>query len=283
MFSSGIVNSAGGVLTGQYGIDIGGTAGAVTSSGGGISNYGLISVSVAPIDVLYDPTFSGGITNSGTLSGEDGIYVFDVTSFANGITNSGTISASADSGIALYTISTFTGGITNSGTIAAGSYGIIVGVTTGFAYPVSTFSGNISNSGTISAATAIAIGSGTIHGSIIDSGLIDGTALGIRIEAHGAIEASTGNAISISGPTFLGGISSGGITNAGLITAATGILIGGYANVSRGASNTASVTIATFGGGITNAGTITAANDGILIGGTVTVGGVTRLQAARRS
>ena len=77
--------------------------------------------------------FSGGIANSGTISGHgNGIKVSSVTQFgststAGGISNSGAILARTDNGIDVTGVLTFFGSITNSGTISGGNIGLGVG------------------------------------------------------------------------------------------------------------------------------------------------------------
>ncbi|MGC1777355.1 MAG: hypothetical protein WBB34_05360, partial [Xanthobacteraceae bacterium] len=171
---------------------------------------------------------------------------------------------------------------------------------------------NVSNEGTISP-SGIAFVGGTISGSILDTGVING---GISLDAASMI---TGNqvAISIGGSIFTGGISnagtlsvsasavvvngpstfSGGISNSGTITAAgNGINVGGAGQFTGGIVNAASGTIAAtrfgvgvlvgstggpgvynvskFNGGISNAGSISSnSGTGIQINGVSTFGG----------
>ena len=108
-------------------------------AGGGITNSGIISGGLFGIGILAFPhpvsTFTGGITNSGTLkvtspSGE-GIFVNGVNFFGNaggggGITNRGVISA-GNVGINVGDTTNLAGVIANSGTISAGGKGIFVG------------------------------------------------------------------------------------------------------------------------------------------------------------
>ena len=90
--------------------------------------------------------FSGGVTNSGSITAASGIGIRDnrASTFLGGITNTGTITA-GHAGIEALSLAvgTFGGGITNTGTIA-GTAGIIVS-------NFSNFSGDIANSGTINA------------------------------------------------------------------------------------------------------------------------------------
>ncbi|MGH6674254.1 MAG: autotransporter outer membrane beta-barrel domain-containing protein [Xanthobacteraceae bacterium] len=234
---SGFVESTGTIIGG---ISLDGTS-KITSTGdaveiggptfsGGISNAGtIISASIYGIFVNTS-TFSGDISNSGTISAAySSIYVSNVSTFAGGISNSGTISAGY-TGIHVANVATFAGVISNSGTISGGAGDGI------FVAGVSTFSGGISNSGTISTgghgiyvATGVQFGSTSAGGGIVNSGTISAGDEGIF-------------AFNIS--TFAGGISNAGTISAG----------GSGIEVSKGS---------TFAGGISNAGTISAGGDGI--------------------
>ena len=116
---------------------------------GGITNTGTIA-SASGISIVLQGSFDGGITNAGLISINPtgvGINIQAVSSFTGGITNSGTITGGA-SGIHICNCAgTFSGGITNTGLIAVGTNAIIVEATS--------FDGHIVNSGTISAASAI--------------------------------------------------------------------------------------------------------------------------------
>jgi uncharacterized protein with beta-barrel porin domain len=219
---------------------------------GGIVNSGTIAGALGIISV----SSSAAITNTGVISvgNLDGIEVSDGIA-GGGITNSGTISAGV--AIDLVFTSTFTGSISNSGTLAGPELGIVVAA-------VETFTGNISNSGAIAVRTAIDLNEATINGSIVDSGTIE-SSRGITVDNQSAIK-STGTAVHISGAIF-----TGGITNAGLISAAgKPIWVGGLA------TSHASVTISTFAGGITNTGRLTAGGgNGIFVGGTADHGALT--------
>jgi len=306
--------SSAGVSTFTGGINNGGTISAAlgitlanfSSFSGGISNSGTISGSFAslglPVGISVDgtghvvgaspATLSGGITNSGIVSG--GIGVEDLSTFASGnLSNSGTIS-STNNAIVVTSITDFTGNITNNGTISAGAVGIFVGQTAASFGGVSTFAGNISNSGTITAKTGIAIVGSTIHGSIVDNGVLLGSSHGITVDSASKLIANTATAIAISGPTFTGGISNagtilghsaalaivltgstfaGGIANSGVIG---GIKINGVTTYGGGVTNSVGATIgggifietvSAFSGGITNSGTITGVNSVVVISG----------------
>lgn len=110
------------------------------------------------------------------------------------------------------------------------------------------FTGNVLNTGTVSS-NGITIQNATITGAIQSTGVVVG---GLSIDSHSVLSNSV-TAIRISGATFAGGIS-----NTGLITAASehGILIDPLLS-----------TISTFAGGITNSGTISVAGYAAWVGG----------------
>jgi len=234
-------------------------------------------------------TFIGGITNSGTISGQlGGVLVggnssassIVIATFGGGISNSGLIALTGPSGNGIVvggnvhsganiTVSNFSGNISNSGTISAGNNGIVVGGGAGGEagselLAISLFTGNITNSGSIFAGNngiviggSIRFASGTaavtvstFAGGIVNSGSISAGGVGILV---GGI-ASFG-AVSVS--TFSSGIVN---TSGGIITARTGIAVGGFA------AGIGSVTVSNFAGGITNNGKIIASNYGILVG-----------------
>jgi hypothetical protein len=283
-FLGGITNS-GKITAGGNGSGI--AVGGVSTFAGGISNRGMISIAntnvnvgVAGISVYSDSAFTGGITNSGTISatGENvaGILVQSVSTFAGGISNSGIISAVNTNakvlffGIEVYGDSAFTGGITNSGTISAGPAGYAEGI---FVETVTSFAGGITNTGRISVEghTGVGIlvdGVSNFSGGITNSGFILAT----------NNPSDMGGILATGFSTFLGGISnsgtivagygivaqefttfSGGITNSGNISA--------YGHVSSFTGHGIEVSNGTnFSGGILNSGTITAALDGIAVG-----------------
>ncbi|MGB7035301.1 MAG: hypothetical protein WBD71_07220 [Xanthobacteraceae bacterium] len=195
---------------------------------GGIQNSGLISGHTG-IDVNSISTFSGGISNSGTISASSsrGIYVGSVAQFGSGsvgggISNSGTIS-SGGNGINLVNDTSFLGGISNSGTI--------------YLHAITTFFGGITNSGTLTAAhgsAAISVGGVT-------------TFLG-AINNSGTIIAPLGNGVFVSNVSQFGSTSAGGgITNSGTISGAGGIILGNVTFVTGSDIVNSGTIIATVG------------------------------------
>jgi hypothetical protein len=167
---------------------------------GGISNTGTISGGQAGI-LLSAATFAGGIDNSGAIfAGSAGLAVGGLR-FAGGIRNGGTI-VSTNTGI-LVALSVFSGGINNTGTISgAGPAGIFLGG--------KTFSGGITNTGDILATgtsdVGIEIATSIFTGGISNFGVIAGpngiaidTARPVSIFNAGAILASGGEAIQFAG------------------------------------------------------------------------------------
>ena len=92
----------------------------------------------------------------------------------------------------------------------------------------STFTGSVVNSGKITA-SGIAISDSTITGAIVDSGYLvwSGIRSTARAGSLGALKA-----ISISGPTFTGGISNAGALSAG----STAISVSGVTTFTAGSS-----------------------------------------------
>jgi uncharacterized protein with beta-barrel porin domain len=271
--------------------------GSISSTGvinGGISldkNSALTALGSA---IFFSaPTFGGGISNAGTISGATGILAIGaISTFGGGIANTGTVSAftngilvgGAASAAAAFTLSAFSGGISNGGLITTTTRnGIIVGGTATNAFhifsksgTISTFDGSIINSGTISAANANGIivgGKATFNGLIsILSFSGDITNSGTITAGHGIVVGGlaadfSGNTATVSISKFSGSIVN---SNASTITALTGsgILVGGVASGSHTA-----VTVSTFTGTIINAGTITAATNAVFVGGVAGSGG----------
>jgi len=272
-FSAGITNS--GAIT--AGVLITTTSGSYYSYAGqgirvenvGDFQGGVVNATSGSISGVYtgiaisDPsgggTFSGGVTNSGTISARiDGVKVEDYASFQGGIVNqSGASIAAGADGILASGISTFDGGITNGGTITGSGAGIVVA-------EVTTFIGDVSNSGTISVAAANPFSHATGI-SVADVGDFDGA-----IVNSGGITANVGIFVG-SDVNFTGSNPNGSIVNSsqGTITAeTTGIL------VANGTTNAAFGTNTPGGLAIVNAGTISVtgavpspSGTGILIGG----------------
>jgi len=269
-FTGGITNAG---LIAATGVGI---AVSVTNFSGGISNAGtIVSTSRTGIAVFGVRTFVGGITNSGRIVGSSaGIAVGFASTFSGGISNNGTITAGFGNGIEVFAVETFTGGISNSGAISAagfskkGNDAIAV-----FAFSV--FDGGIANSGTVSGGGIIVAGGDTFLGGISNSGAITAAGFG------GGGKAKGGPGIVVSSVNVFGSASAGGgITNSGTILAPrTGVLVefvstffGGISNsgtisISSGSSRTAISVfgVSTFFGGIANSGRIAMGSSGIAI------------------
>jgi len=210
-FSGGIHNNAGGLIQG-------GTGPSILISGqsfsGGITNAGTITQLVpnfelydGPFDgeaiVITSHTFGGGITNTGLIDGRGGPAISirnSVSVFSGDIVNGGTIHGFSD-GIRIEA-ATVNGSISNSGLIDGSS------ASTGVYVNVNSFNGSISNSGTITGgANGLVVNGGTITGNITNSRLIESGSSGAGV--HLGVHNFTGN-----------------FTNSGTISGAvTGVLV----------------------------------------------------------
>jgi autotransporter passenger strand-loop-strand repeat protein len=223
--------------------------------------------------------FSGGVVNRGTIlaTGQTAIGFDDDAVISGGVLNTGTIRA-VQTGIVAITVSTFAGGITNNGTLSAGAVGIRFGTATNpQQYAVSSFTGDIVNNGAITAKTGITLIDSTIMGAIVVSGNLLATSHGILIDSASQLSNASRAGVRVTASKFLGGISNagsisaitgidvsrattftGGISNGGAITAVTGIAVG-FNNGTPGK-------VSTFAGDIVNSGTISASAHGIQVG-----------------
>jgi autotransporter-associated beta strand protein len=302
---TGNIDNTGTISTNGISVNTGSTiSGSLIDTGtfsGGISIDHTSAISTAGNTAIRisGHTFTGGISNAGTVSGSNfGIVLSGVTSFGGGIENAGTISGSAEYGIELSNVGTFLNGITNS------SGGVITGNFFAINIGGKTFSGGIANYGTISSSllTAISIGSlSSFSGGISNAGTISspghnainvtsvarfGTSDGGGITNSGTLAGGRGIAInptSSRGTIQFGNASlGGGIVNSGsgkISATFTGVEVanvssfyGGIVNngtISAGSNGIFLVTIATFAGGITNTGTISSAGVGIHIGNVI--------------
>jgi hypothetical protein len=225
---------------------------------GSISNSGTISAGGAGILIDDIAAVANGITNSGTISGHGGIFVELIANLSGGVVNRGTILAAgetaigfdddavisggvvntgtiraAQTGIVAITVYTFAGGITNNGTLSAGAVGIRLGSATNPQQDaVSSFTGDIVNSGTITAKTGITLIDSTILGAIVVSGNLLATSHGILIDDASQLSNASRAGVRVTASKFLGGIS-----NAGIISAITGIDVSQAATFSGGISN----------------------------------------------
>ena len=151
------------------------------------------------IDVVLSSgdTFSGGVTNNGTITaGHDGIVVDGglTEAFLGGITNTGTVTAANGSGIDVANVATFDGGITNTGTISG-----TVGINAIDESDVSIFdSGTIIGTG----GTAIELGAGdtlTLAPGYVLDGTINDFFPGDTIDLTGVTGGSAGTATLLAG------------------------------------------------------------------------------------
>lgn len=298
--TGGVVNS--GLITSTgYGLYMGGEIGQIVNSATGR----IVALNTAIR--LFSASVSGGISNSGTISGSNGIVVASGSTVSGGISNSGTISGGT---AAIYVDqSTVSGGITNSGTLTAGRWGIelqgaavvsggdvvnsgLIQADTNAAINIvqtSTIAGSITNTGTLHGATGIWMGpSSVVTGRIQNTGTIVGTRTGIAVYSGSTVLGGITNSGSISGGNGIvvssGSIVSGGITNSGMISgAAEGIKVRSGSEVDGDVVNNAGGTItgqtalyvqinSAVSGSITNSGNILGSNVGIYLTGSTVHG-----------
>jgi hypothetical protein len=288
---NGEISNSGKIEVALNGIIVAGTVNAIDKSNvtDGIVNgaAGVIaSTNANGITVQYESKFSGGISNFGIVSADGlvsiGINVAAVSTFAGGIDNAGTVDAAI--GIYIDNDAHFSGGVSNTGPIDAEAADIAI-------QQVAVFTGNITNKGALTtvftSANAFVVSSvdfaagGTFSGSIGNSGVISANKTGIKIDKvglsrfsggitnSGGITTATGEGVVITDVagdgSFIGSIvNTGNIQSFGI-----GLVIAGI-----GTSSFDSVVVVGHGhhaktttGGISNSGAITSANAaGISIG-----------------
>lgn len=246
---------------------------------------------------ISNSTMTGAIVNNGTISGGTGsssaagIKVGNSSDISGGITNTGTISGYA--GILVKSSSDISGGIYNNG-------GTISGQSTGIHVEGSNISGGIKNTGTIEGQGnyGIYVKNGDISGDSInsiaigvdnlDAGTIRGSSAGIYIEesnfsgrifndTNATIQGtnSSGVGIYVNNATMTGAIVNHGTIFGGTGSSAVGIRVSNSADIGGGITNTGTIQGASTGiriesnstvsGGITNSGTIQGGNYAIYI------------------
>ena len=290
---SGSITNEGTISPSGIALSNGTITGAISSTGtitGGISlDHASKIIATATAISISGPSFSGGISNAGTISSTTGPGILvgntngivNLTSFSGNISNSGTISSASAGGIVLSAVSTFSGNIINTGTISALRPLFGTGISIG---SVTSFLGGVTNSGTISAGNiGINIGSvSVLTGGVSNSGAISSAQEGLSVNVttlqggianSGTISAGEGGISAGGSETFAGGISNSGKI---LAVAATGIgvvsmttFLGGISNtgtISSTDSNGIVVLFSTnFSGGISNAGAISAAGQAFFV------------------
>lgn len=255
-------------VTGTGSVVTGGPAVVVEngSVAGRIVNGGLISSSSSGIALTGASTLSGGLTNTGTISGSStGLRIAGGSSVSAGITNSGTIT-SPSTGILVAGGGSVSGGITNSGSIV-GTSNDAVYLTDG------TLSGDFTNSGLISSDHH----SVHLYGSVLDGSLHNASG--------GQIVAGDTGVLINNGSSL-----SGGITNAGTISATVSGLDGHgvwvkSSTVNGDFNNSGHITSvdnhavhiegSTLGGAFINSGTLVGATALLIDYGSSVSGGIT--------
>jgi hypothetical protein len=222
----------------------------VTFTGPYPTNFGGVTSAM----LISATTFSGGVTNTGTI-GAGGIDVVGSMLLSGGIIDTGvdiggirvdsgsSINANATA-IAVKNTTTFAGGINNAGSISTLGFGILLRNAV-----VGNTGEGITNSGTISARQS-----------------------GIRVENAATFAGGIGNGGNITaqlarGIVVIGGFSLFGNTSVGGGIGNTGVISAGNFGIGVGGSPSG-----TFAGGISNGGTISAGNCGIFLTNVVVFG-----------
>ena len=201
------INNLGTVIGSQTGISF--TPGATLT--GGITNSGLITGGVVGAHV-YQSSLSGGLANSGTISGAIGLGLTNAL-LADGINNSGFISGSSK-GISIANGSAVTGGLNNSGEISGSQYAVYVD-------GLSTLAGGINITGT--SAKFVGDVSAPAADMNIKSGAIFTNTNAISVNAFNIENNATFN--------FIGGSSTSyGSTNSGALSISNGIQVASSVN-----------------------------------------------------
>ncbi|HEY3796794.1 MAG TPA: autotransporter outer membrane beta-barrel domain-containing protein [Caulobacteraceae bacterium] len=236
-FLGGITNEGSITAGGGYGIWDGPTSSdnpSVTFSGGIINAPTTLGEALTPafikvtgsgnaigIGVELISTFTGGITNNGTITvagfgAVDDIDVANISTFSGGIVNTGQLTAAGGRGIFVGAVPTFLDGVTNSGSItASGGDGILLQNVQQFS------SGAIVNE----TSGLIQVSGGSVAAISVQQG---GTFDGDGIRNRGVLRA-TGNTVAgvaVAGTVaFEGGIANTGTISASGVNAAAGIAL----------------------------------------------------------
>jgi hypothetical protein len=188
---------------------------------GTISNSGTISGNTG-LGVYNTGSTVASIGNSGTISGVNfGVIIVAGSTVTGTISNSNSGKISGNTGLAIFNAGSNVASLDNSGILSGVNAGI-------FIFEGSSI-GGITNSGTISASggathqEAILLSSGTLAGGLTNSGLISGGTYGLNLKAHSTITGTVTNSGTISGgnsgiAVAVGSTISGGLTNSGTIS-----------------------------------------------------------------
>jgi outer membrane autotransporter protein len=249
---------------------------------GGLHNQTGATLNGGLAAIYVDDSFtswSGGIQNSGTISGVNGAIVMGdgggegSTLFSDGITNHGGARISSVGGTAIIVnsdIASFDGGITN--------YGVIEGANDGIAMFAEAYSGDLINGNLIRGGdTAVQFYVGSFQGNVTNTGEIDGgEGRGLVIESYGTIQ-GTGGGGATAAIRNTGNINADGTA----VTVFGDTVVASFTNdsidplnVPPGTINSVSgigVILAaqdTWTGNVTNTGSITGATIGMVVGAT---------------
>ncbi len=278
---------------------------------GAVTNAGTIAPGKATPNgttaalFVANSTVGGGIVNSGTIDAKGGQTAAGILisggTVSGGITNTGSINATGTlpgnavnpglqaNGLNLVTGGVFTGAIDNGGMILSQGTALLSFTGEGIFLPTVAVNGEAitasggSNSPTGGQITSTITNTATIGATLAVTSAFSVSGRGFASAANNANGLSVtagGGSATIVGATAAGGSISGGITNAGTITASLSHMAALTATAVSAARSNASATglIATASGGVANA-SMTAAGGGS-INGNITNSGSIMVSAA---
>jgi outer membrane autotransporter protein len=278
---------------------------------GAVTNAGTIAPGKATPNgttaalFVANSTVGGGIVNSGTIDAKGGQTAAGILisggTVSGGITNTGSINATGTlpgnavnpglqaNGLNLVTGGVFTGAIDNGGMILSQGTALLSFTGVGIFLPTVAVNGEAitasggSNSPTGGQITSTITNTATIGATLAVTSAFSVSGRGFASAANNANGLSVtagGGSVTIVGATAAGGSISGGITNAGTITASLSHMAALTATAVSAARSNASATglIATASGGVANA-SMTAAGGGS-INGNITNSGSIMVSAA---
>ncbi|MEM7442905.1 MAG: autotransporter outer membrane beta-barrel domain-containing protein [Pseudomonadota bacterium] len=246
-FAGGFVNS--GLIESEE------TAVDITTDGdfsGGFHNSGTInSLSEIGLDISAGGGFDGGFLNTGLIvSSATAVVIDSVGSFTGGVTNSGTIKSLDEYGFFVYTETDFTGGVTNTGLIDSVYTAAYISATGNLSH-------GFTNTGTIASfdydGVYLEAETGDVSGGFTNTGTIEGGETGVYIYAGTDVLGGFTNSGTITG-----------ITEYGVYIEADMDFAGGFTNSGVIEGDDTAVTISTggnIGGGFINDGTIDSRSD----------------------
>lgn len=261
--TAGSIHNDGGTIAGMSGVNVAGPSAILT---GGLTNSGSIS-GLGAVIVDLGGQLQSGLTNSGTIAGVNiGIFLSGSSTLSGNLINaaSGNITASTGTAIVLQAGSRLTGSVINEGTISAPA-SLAIALRGG-----SQIDNGITNSAQITASHGIFVMSNsTLSGGVTNDGTITGFSVGINFSSQSTLAGGLTNTVSVSGDDR--GINISDSSQIDYISNAANAYIGASLIAIYLANSS------TIAAGITNAGTISGLNGNAVkvIGNSTVTDGIT--------